>query len=360
VALTRAVHRCYVIWDEPARGGETAMKHLLNGERMGEEKNFPSGLPVLKELVRKSGGALGLAPPPIPDTATLTAGKELETPVTVRRPRRRVSIPWHLSSFSALTAGTHPPLLGSFGEKKEELLPRGTLFGLLLHRVLELVDFADLKEERGRRVLEKLLERYEPVTGQSRGELTDAVQQLLVNSVTTPLEESGKLTLETIPRSERITEMEFFFPVGGKELQRLPELLAQHLPPQLGAAARALRPEVTRGLLQGSIDLVFTWQGKWYLADYKSNLLADYRPAGLAEAMVQHHYYLQELIYTLALHKYLDLRLPGYRYEEHFGGAFYLFLRGLKPEAGPGSGVWFHHPAPELVHDLEQLWMEQA
>jgi exodeoxyribonuclease V beta subunit len=51
--------------------------------------------------------------------------------------------------------------------------------------------------------------------------------------------------------------------------------------------------------------------------------------------MAREAYVLQYLIYTVALHRYLRLRLPDYDYERHFGGVFYLFLRGMRPERDP-------------------------
>ena len=70
------------------------------------------------------------------------------------------------------------------------------------------------------------------------------------------------------------------------------------------------------------------------------------RPTG-ASAWTSHGprtYLLQYLIYTVALHRYLRLRLPDYDYERHFGGVFYLFLRGMDPASGPDCGV-FPRPA---------------
>jgi len=61
------------------------------------------------------------------------------------------------------------------------------------------------------------------------------------------------------------------------------------------------------------------------------------------------------LIYTVALHRYLRLRLPDYDYQRHFGGVFYLFLRGMDPALGPDCGVFHDRPAPALVTALDEL-----
>ena len=51
--------------------------------------------------------------------------------------------------------------------------------------------------------------------------------------------------------------------------------------------------------------------------------------AGLAEAMSRSSYPLQALVYSVALHRFLRWRQPGYRFDEHFGGVLYLYLRGM-------------------------------
>ncbi|MCB1813783.1 MAG: hypothetical protein KDK04_19010, partial [Candidatus Competibacteraceae bacterium] len=79
---------------------------------------------------------------------------------------------------------------------------------------------------------------------------------------------------------------------------------------------------------------------------------SDYQPDKLAEPMSREGYVLQYLIYTIALHRYLQLRLPDYDYERHFGGVFYLFLRGMDPVL-PGCGVFADYPGNDLIYALD-------
>ena len=127
------------------------------------------------------------------------------------------------------------------------------------------------------------------------------------------------------------------------------------------AAGQALPPlEVVafRGMVTGIIDLVFEHEGRFYIADYKSNFLGgqfgDYERPGLAQAVYERRYDLQYQLYTLALHRYLRQRLRGYDYARHFGGIYYLFLRGMRPLSGPACGVYFERPAPALVEALDR------
>ncbi|EQD62638.1 hypothetical protein B1B_07160, partial [mine drainage metagenome] len=66
-------------------------------------------------------------------------------------------------------------------------------------------------------------------------------------------------------------------------------------------------------------------QGRYHVIDYKTNWLGarvdDYQGSALAAAMREHHYPLQALLYTLALHRLLRQRLRNYDYARHMGAA---------------------------------------
>ena len=76
--------------------------------------------------------------------------------------------------------------------------------------------------------------------------------------------------------------------------------------------------------------------------------------------MTRHHYVLQYLLYSVALHRHLRLRVPGYDYEQHFGGVYYLFVRGMAPEHPVGTGVFADRPSRALVEALSALLGEPA
>jgi exodeoxyribonuclease V beta subunit len=111
-------------------------------------------------------------------------------------------------------------------------------------------------------------------------------------------------------------------------------------------------------MITGIIDLVFEHEGRYYIADYKSNLLGtqleDYTPDKLRKAILDRRYDLQYLLYVLALHRYLRQRVRGYDYSQHMGGVYYLFLRGMRPASGPRYGVYHELPARELIERLDQ------
>ena len=90
--------------------------------------------------------------------------------------------------------------------------------------------------------------------------------------------------------------------------------------------------------------------------DWKSNFLGasieDYRVEALAEVMREELYLLQYHLYVVALHRYLKTRLSDYDYKTHFGGVFYIFLRGVNPETGSHTGIYRDRPANNAIEFL--------
>ncbi len=92
-----------------------------------------------------------------------------------------------------------------------------------------------------------------------------------------------------------------------------------------------MRRPGTDDYLDGSIDLLFEWEGRTFFVDWKSNPLKDYTSETCAEIM-RSEYGLQFAIYSLAVCEFLGIK-DEETYEARFGGGLYAFLRGM-PEAG--------------------------
>lgn len=93
---------------------------------------------------------------------------------------------------------------------------------------------------------------------------------------------------------------------------------------------------LSKGLFNGFIDLVIEINNRYWIIDYKTNTLEGYDEPNLQSAMQHNDYGWQASFYLLALHRYLQRRLPGYSIENNLGGAIYLFVRGIKQTAGNG------------------------
>ena len=139
-------------------------------------------------------------------------------------------------------------------------------------------------------------------------------------------------TLALADLTDYRAELEFWFAAHSVATAELDQLLQQWLWPQ--QARPALQPRLVHGMLKGFIDLTFSANGQYHVADYKSNYLEDaaYTEAELVNIMLAKRYDLQAALYALALHRLLQSRLPGYRPEQHLGQACYWFVRGARTE----------------------------
>jgi len=154
-------------------------------------------------------------------------------------------------------------------------------------------------------------------------------------------------------------ELNFTLPVESLDPLRLFETLQAHGYP----LERASFNQIT-GYLVGAIDLLVRRDGRYYLVDWKSNYRGDeaeaYEPPGLQAEMSEHGYHLQLLLYTVAAHRFLRERIANYSYETHFGGVFYLFLRGIRRawvrEGAPLPGVYHERPAFQTINALDALF----
>jgi exodeoxyribonuclease V beta subunit len=228
---------------------------------------------------------------------------------------------------------------------------RGTAAGRALHAILERWPWRD---DPAGTTLERLVP--EALVGEGvSAEWADVVTAWMQAVVTTPLV-SGGLRLCDIALADQEREMAFAMPLDGLRRASLEALIRQADPLWTVRSAAGSAP--LEGALRGVIDLVFAHEGRFYLADYKSNWLgpqaSDYTSEALAMAMAGGSYTAQALIYALALHRHLRTRLPDYDVARDFGGVYYLFLRGMTPEA-PERGVLHLRPAADTLAQLDAL-----
>jgi len=160
------------------------------------------------------------------------------------------------------------------------------------------------------------------------------------------------MSLSDLDRNACHAEMEFMFSATHVDTRRLDQAVTGAVLP--GIRRPLLKRNQLNGMVKGFMDLVFVFQGHYYVMDYKSNYLgahnAHYTWEAMGYAMVSHRYDLQLVLYTLALHRLLKSRLPNYDYDIHVGGAVYLFLRGVD---GTGNGVFGERPPRELIERLD-------
>ena len=226
-------------------------------------------------------------------------------------------------------------------------LPRGKQVGTVLHRHFENCYFSDLANTEE---IDKLRQSL-----QLDKTFTEPLQNWLQQISHTPLSNEIGIALADLANKDCIKEMPFYLAIREHfDVEAFNRALKtnHHLP------SEPLQFEQIQGMVRGSIDLVFRHNGKYYLVDYKSNFLgsslADYNQEALKKEILHSHYDWQYLIYTLALHRYLQSVVPHYDYARDFGGVFYLFLRGMNGE--PQSGVFYDRPSVELITELDGVF----
>lgn len=392
VALTRAVHRCYlVVGCYSAKAGfgvstkesqRTPLNWLAAGAGVTPEDWLQAKDPVAtpgdiaaawRALAAAEPAAVELSPLPTEAVPALAPERPEPARIAALPTPAHLPAPWVMASYSSLVHGAAreaaardhdgraapqaTPAEAAAAPAADDILrfPRGSQAGDVLHAIFEVVDFADPSgwDAAATRAITRHLP---PASATQEAAWRRMARTMLGDVFATPLTPAG-WTLAQVPAARRLAELEFSLPVDGFAPAALAELLRRH-----GVSAPALSGARLAGMLRGFIDLVFQAGGRYWLLDWKSNHLGDtpeaYGTAPVERAMEAHGYHLQYLIYTVALHRYLAQRVAGYDYDTHFGGALYLFVRGVRPGwvvDGAPAGVFSARPARELVEAISAL-----
>src|SRR5690606_16908158 len=300
VALTRARDRLWLHWGpvalaKPKKDGSlaeeglhtSALAWLLHGRgQRGEqplqelgahlaELNGSSLRTAIERLVGESEGTMACLPLESRESNAQGPGRATP-PQQLSLLNRSLYSAWRIGSFSGLAAGMHmeapdrdalampdaaEPGSGFFA------FPRGARAGTCLHAILE--DWV-----RGKGSLEDRVEAGLQAYGLP-AEWAEITCRQLQQVLDTDLDGAG-MTLAGLCPERRLPELSFTFPVRQLDVTRLRALLsdpASGLPAPLREAAARLEFDTLRGFIKGFIDLTFEHQGRWYIADYKSNWL---------------------------------------------------------------------------------------
>ena len=370
VALTRAKSKCYVVAARGPRYGTSALAWLFHRQRTEDGMLELTGrleslddtalLTELASLTEGSDISVEALQPRDPNRVSPDPAANSAQVLSARQPPGSIESAWRLMSFSSLLGGLSPDLpehdlaetastaLSADGPIQSRF-PRGAAAGTCLHSVFEGWDFHQIDPGDRDRTVETTLNRHGFDPGLGKG-----VGAWLQRVVDSPLDTQNGMCLSDLAPGQRVSELEFHYPVAADSLAGVSRLLQRQ-----GAGTYRVADAGARlsGFMKGFIDLVFEFQGRFYLADYKSNWLGptvgDYGPEALAREMDQAGYRLQYLIYSVALCRYLRLRLPSFSHDQHFGGAYYLFLRGMGRDGPVGHGVFFERPSAEIIGDLD-------
>ncbi|GLQ71481.1 exodeoxyribonuclease V subunit beta [Vibrio penaeicida] len=376
VALTRAVYGCFIGMTPIRKGRATKGPSGLHLSAIGYlvqngEPKSPEELAGCLVQVTNNHDFMTIDTPPEQQGQPYTPVKEAAEVLTASELQQDIDRSWRISSYSGLVKqsghGAHDASfevagfdIDSFSEEEEHLIeaparsiftfPRGARPGTFLHTLFEEVIFNEpAHSEANSATITHLMEveQLEPEW--------QPILELLVDTVlNTPLDGEGLQLSNKMP-NQLLVEMEFLLPIDVLLAPTFNQLAHQHDP--LSKQAGDLGFHRLKGMLKGFIDLVFEHNGKYYVLDWKSNHLgdsvADYHGENLARAMADHRYDLQYQIYALALHRFLKSRLAQYDYEQHFGGVYYLFLRGVDGQSN--NGIFSAKPSQAFLEQFDKL-----
>ncbi len=393
VALTRAVKRCYLVWGRFNTAETSALAYLLHHREAFDniiekenpvlslktrvsEKKSADFFEDLKQIEKRSKKDIQILPLPIDDTAGHYPAKEdQKESLSYRRFAGEIDTTWKISSFSHLISRRpadeeipdRDPIQDLYASPAENdvnlndhadifSFPKGTRAGIFFHDIFEHLDFTDDSPEQKRVLVLDKLRAYGFET-----KWQEPVCSMIDHVLSIPIGiENTTLTLSSIQSGNRINEMEFYFPLKPLSPSGLKKIFADYggidlledFPDRLGK----LSFSVIKGFMKGYIDMVFYDQDRFWLVDWKSNFLGkqieDYARDALTATMKKDFYILQYHLYVLAFVQHLQQRIPGFSYEKHFGGIFYIFLRGVDAGKGSEYGIYKDRPDKNLVDAL--------
>ena len=382
VALTRAQHACWLGVADLKRGNNnSSILHVSAlGYLLGGGAPLTDTVELRRWLEDLQHGSVAVNCQPMPEATDEHYRPPRNDAVLLEPlvPLRKASENWWIASYSALrigeslsegsdTAPENPQAQKLFDDERLDpdapretiavggdihRFPRGPGPGTFLHGLLEWAAGegfssapADIEDAIARRCNRRGWKGW--ITT-----LSDWLQHLI--KMPMPVgSDQAPVVLEQLTRFQ--VEMEFWFASHKVDVQKLDQLVCRFT--HGGVARVAAEPVLLNGMFKGFIDLTFEHDGRYYVADYKSNWLGvddmAYTVQAMEQSILDHRYDLQYVLYLLALHRQLKARLPDYDYDRHVGGALYLFLRGTRSTS---QGVYFTKPPRALIEQLDRLF----
>lgn len=396
VAVTRAKQACYLTWGHINSAETSPLTYLLYGnsikdgenpiERLTDiysEKSSDALLSDMMALAHTSKETIQAVELPYgKEDVEIHHPEDKEISLFCRSFHGRINRAWRISSYSSFVSQkekeTELPdydhLTSSFGEvpvslpveeperPREETdifsFPKGAKAGIFFHDLLENLEFTTTDPEDHKRIINEKLIAYG-----FDSEWINPIYRLVYDLLNIPfILNNRRIRLSSIENNHRINEMEFYYPskrVSPRALGKIFSPFRNHaVLYEFPLHLEQLTFSPTEGFIKGYIDLVFHFEDKFYIIDWKSNFLGNrtalYHTDALAKVMGISLYSLQYYLYALALHQYLKKRYTTYRYNDHFGGVFYVFLRGIDIHSGPEYGIFADLPNQDILNTLGQ------
>ena len=373
VALTRASAMCRIIWGGFNTVETSALGSMIHTSGCKDDSLMLNDLEQLGDHDNKS-----ISVEIYSDESIKPLADQEDLPQSVlsaRQTTQDIKAFWKTSSFSAIArSSSHFELFSekeNYNKENQDIqkknrnisladFPKGAGAGDLFHSIFEDLDFTSNTEEISNFVAAKF-DQFSFFDKDMINPAITSVKEVLETRLVT---KNAQFYLKDITSCQRFNELEFIFPVQEFKIASIIKAF-EHSDLKFKDSGylkklSSLTFHSFRGFIKGFIDLVIQHKGKWYIVDYKSNYLGNtydqYSQAVMFDAMSDHHYFLQYYIYITALHRYLQLRLKDYDYNTHFGGVFYLFIRGMHPDYSSQYGVFHDRPEKSGITELSNLF----
>ncbi len=209
-------------------------------------------------------------------------------------------------------------------------IPHGAAIGNAWHKVLEETDFTQGIDCE---LLKNVMASYGFTAPEYLAASGEMFKRLLEYQLPCGMK-LGELTPE-----RRLTELEFLLSSpGGFKYKHITDAVNEYVQNQFNAQ---LSPagffNMQQGFFTGFVDMIFEYNNKLYIVDWKSNAFEavkeEFYGERLTAQMFKKRYVLQYLCYLAALLKFLEHRLQKEvdetLYNEYVGGVYYIFLRGM-------------------------------
>jgi exodeoxyribonuclease V beta subunit len=224
-------------------------------------------------------------------------------------------------------------------------IPGGTDTGSMFHDILENIPFDTVSEAvskaghkthpllmipQTRELIESRMETY-----QIDRRWIFLICDIILNTLTTPVSNLSKtFVLSDLKKEDRLHEAEFYF--------SYPINFEKHIP----------EGHEREGFIRGFIDLIFRYEDKFYIADWKSNILENYDQVDMEKSIIQANYDLQYKIYTVAVLRWLNKKwCNNFDPLKNFGGVFFFYIRGMNGKNNNG----IYYISPDTLGSLEGL-----
>ena len=281
---------------------------------------------------------------------------------------------WDQTSFTHLTRHSESSMEEFWADEADQAqetrssipskLPAGTSFGIFMHSLFENINYETVRNNDRVTIRKELMNQVATrpwlMTNATKEEVVEALLEMIFNVLQASIEtnkEGKMLLLADLEPTQMAHEVPFSLSIDAKNGR--PPLTVRTLAQTLnrfGFTNHGLSPTTVqslKGYLVGAIDLLFEFEGQYWILDWKSNLLkTSYNKESMEKAMQEHNYHLQYLLYAVALYRRLQLQQDS-NIAEKLGGAIYVFTRGVNKTSE--DGIYMSRPSPALIACINEL-----